>query len=67
MSFTPFECFPVKYYIYFYLSSRFYIINVIPRADRFIRTKNIISSIRAQISTVSRRLQNIMRVCVRNL
>jgi len=49
------------------LPSRFCIIDVIPRADWVIITENIIRRlrIRAKISTASRRLQNIMWICVR--
>jgi len=41
----------------------------IPRADRVISTENKISGnrIRAQIFTASRQLQNILRLCVRNI
>jgi len=51
------------------LSSSFCIVDVITRADRVIRTENILSRnrIRAQIYTVSRRLQNILRTCDRNI
>ena len=50
------------------LSSRFCIIDVISGADRNISTENITSKnrMRAIISTISRRLQNILRICVRN-
>jgi len=70
MSFTYVLVLPcVTHHISLNSSSRFCIIDDIPRADRVISSGNIISKyrIRAQISTISRRLQDILRICVRNL